>query len=48
MDDKNLNRRQILGGVVAAAGAAGLGQLAPGDARAAEAAPAGSGSARPG
>ena len=41
MDEKNLSRRQILGGVVAAAGAAGLGQLAPGEARAAEAAPAG-------
>ncbi len=41
MDEKNLSRRQILGGVVAAAGAAGLGQLAAGEARAAEAAPAG-------
>jgi NAD(P)-dependent dehydrogenase (short-subunit alcohol dehydrogenase family) len=41
MDEKNLSRRQILGGVVAAAGAAGLGQLAPGEARAAEAAQAG-------
>jgi NAD(P)-dependent dehydrogenase (short-subunit alcohol dehydrogenase family) len=40
MDEKNLSRRQILGGVVAAAGAAGLGQLAPGEARAAEAAQA--------
>ncbi len=41
MDEKNLSRRQILGGVVAAAGAAGLSQLAPGDARAAEAAATG-------
>jgi NAD(P)-dependent dehydrogenase (short-subunit alcohol dehydrogenase family) len=41
MDEKALSRRQVLGGVVAAAGAAGLAQLAPGDARAAEAAPAG-------
>jgi NAD(P)-dependent dehydrogenase (short-subunit alcohol dehydrogenase family) len=40
MDEKALSRRQILGGVVAAAGAAGLGKLAP-EARAAEAAPAG-------
>jgi NAD(P)-dependent dehydrogenase (short-subunit alcohol dehydrogenase family) len=39
MEDKNLNRRQILGGVAAAAGAAGLlGQLAPTQAAAAEAA----------
>jgi NAD(P)-dependent dehydrogenase (short-subunit alcohol dehydrogenase family) len=39
MEDKNLNRRQILGGVAAAAGAAGLlGQLAPSQAAAAEAA----------
>ncbi|MEO8306673.1 MAG: SDR family NAD(P)-dependent oxidoreductase [Pseudomonadota bacterium] len=37
MDDQNLSRRQILGGVVAAAGAAGLGQLAAGDVRAADA-----------
>ena len=41
MDEKALSRRQILGSVVAAAGAAGLSQLAPGEARAAEAAPAG-------
>jgi len=36
MDDKNLSRRQILGGVVAAAGAASVGQLAPGVTQAAE------------
>jgi len=37
MDEQNLNRRQILGGVVAAAGTAGLlGQLAPQAAAAAE------------
>jgi NAD(P)-dependent dehydrogenase (short-subunit alcohol dehydrogenase family) len=36
MDEKNLNRRQMLGGVMAAAGAAGV--FAPGAARAAEAA----------
>lgn len=41
MDEQSLSRRQILGGVVAAAGAAGLGQLAPGEARAAEAAQTG-------
>jgi NAD(P)-dependent dehydrogenase (short-subunit alcohol dehydrogenase family) len=40
MDEKALSRRQVLGGVVAAAGAAGLAQLAPGQARAAEAASA--------
>ena len=39
MDEKNLNRRQMLGGVAAAASAAGLlGQLKAGDAAAAEAA----------
>jgi NAD(P)-dependent dehydrogenase (short-subunit alcohol dehydrogenase family) len=38
MDKKKLNRRQMLGGVAATAGAAGLmGQLAPGAAQAAEA-----------
>ena len=38
MDEKNLNRRQVLTGAVAAAGTAGLmGQLAPGAAGAAEA-----------
>jgi NAD(P)-dependent dehydrogenase (short-subunit alcohol dehydrogenase family) len=40
MDEKARSRRQVLGGVVAAAGAAGLAQLAPGQARAAEAASA--------
>jgi NAD(P)-dependent dehydrogenase (short-subunit alcohol dehydrogenase family) len=39
MDEKNLNRRQMLGGVAVAAGAAALGQLgASGNARAADAA----------
>lgn len=42
MDEQNLSRRQILSGVVAAAGAAGLSQLAPDEARAAEAAQTGS------
>ena len=36
MDEQNLSRRQILGGVAAAAGAAGLAQLLPGAAQAAE------------
>jgi NAD(P)-dependent dehydrogenase (short-subunit alcohol dehydrogenase family) len=40
MDDRNLSRRQILGGVVAAAGTAGLAQLTPGVATAAESAQA--------
>ena len=40
MDDRNLSRRQILRGVVAAAGTAGLAQMAPGVATAAEPAPA--------
>jgi NAD(P)-dependent dehydrogenase (short-subunit alcohol dehydrogenase family) len=41
MDEQTLSRRQILGRVVAAAGAAGLGQFAPGEAAAAEATQAG-------
>lgn len=47
MDEQNLSRRQILSGVVAAAGAAGLSQLAPGEARAAEAAQTGATAAAP-
>ena len=48
MDEQNLNRRQILGGVVAAAGTAGLlAQLAPGTAAAAEAAACAAGPALP-
>jgi NAD(P)-dependent dehydrogenase (short-subunit alcohol dehydrogenase family) len=47
MDENFINRRQMLG-VVAAASAAGLAQLAPGNAQAAEAAPAAPPAADPG